>query len=259
MFRTNSPDPGSQPQTDAADSAPVYSTYQRTEGYSLASADDANTPRAVAESAAIARELKEGTLSAFVGGGTAITGDVAFKTMLRVDGRFSGRISSAEGTLVVAAGGRVDANVTVAIARIQGAVVGDILGSDRIELGRSARVTGNIQAPNLIVAQGAVLDGSCRMSPPEIVSEPEPVTEAVAEPESASEPETAPETPAVAEVTAEADAATASAVGAEAVVEKATKVERKENVLGTRTRRTRTNVAAAKAEDDEPAANAAAG
>jgi cytoskeletal protein CcmA (bactofilin family) len=258
MFTTNSPD---QPQTDAADSTPVYSTYQRTEGYPLASADDANTTRAVAESAAIARELKEGTLSAFVGGGTAITGDVAFKTMLRVDGQLSGRITSAEGTLVVAAGGRVDANVTVAIARIQGTVVGDILGSDRIELGRSARVTGNIQAPNLIVAQGAVLDGSCRMSPPEIVSEPEPavVTEAVAGPESASEPETAPETPAVAEVTAEANAATASAVGAEAVVEKTTKVERKENVLGTRTRRTRTKVAAAKAEDDEPAANAAAG
>src|SRR5437762_2470029 len=169
MFRTKSPAPRNQPRIDAADPTPVYSSYQRTEGYSLASADDENTQRAVAESAAIARELKEGTLSAFVGGGTAITGDVSFKTMLRVDGQFSGRISSSEGTLVVASGGRVEAHVAVAIARIQGTVVGDILGSDRIELGRSARVTGNIQAPHLIVEQGAVLDGSCRMSPLEIV------------------------------------------------------------------------------------------
>jgi cytoskeletal protein CcmA (bactofilin family) len=255
MFRANSPDPRNQPQTDAPDASPVYSSYQRTEGYSFASADDANSPRALAESAAIARELKEGTLSAFVGGGTAITGDVSFKTMLRVDGQFSGRISSDEGILVVAAGGRVDATVAVAIARIQGTVVGDILGSDRIELGRSARVTGNIQAPNLIVEQGAVLDGSCRMSPTEIVTEPDPVvvTEAAAAPESVSQPETATDTPAV------ADAATASAVGSEAVIEKSLKVERKENVLGTRTRKTRTKVAAAKAEDSESAASAAAG
>jgi cytoskeletal protein CcmA (bactofilin family) len=260
MFRTNSPEPRNPAQESASEATPVYSSYQR-EGYALASADDASTPRAVAESAAIARDLKEGTLSAFVGGGTAITGDVSFKTMLRVDGRFSGRISSDEGILMVAAGGRVDANVAVAVARVQGTLVGDIVASNRIELGRSARVTGNIQAPSLSVEDGAVLDGSCRMSPlpvasePQVAAEPEPAAQAVAFP--VSQAESAIETAAAAEITAAAVSETVA--GPEAAAETSPKVERKENVMGTRTRRHRTKAATPKAEGGEPVAKAATG
>jgi cytoskeletal protein CcmA (bactofilin family) len=190
--------------------------------------------------------------------------------MLRVDGRFSGRISSDEGILMVAAGGRVDANVAVAVARVQGTLVGDIVASNRIELGRSARVTGNIQAPSLSVEDGAVLDGSCRMSPlpvaseSEVAAEPKPAAQAVAKP--VSQPETAIETAAAAEITAVAETATASpaavsetVAGPEAAAETSPKVERKENVMGTRTRRHRTKAATPKAEGGEPVAKAATG
>jgi cytoskeletal protein CcmA (bactofilin family) len=84
--------------------------------------------------------------------------------MLRVDGRFSGRINSTDGTLIVGAGGQVDANIEVAIATIHGVVNGDIVASDRIELGRAAKLTGNIQAPSLMIEQGAVFEGTCKMT-----------------------------------------------------------------------------------------------
>jgi cytoskeletal protein CcmA (bactofilin family) len=83
--------------------------------------------------------------------------------MLRVDGRFSGRISSAGGALIVGAGGQVDANIEVAVATIHGVVNGDIIASDRIELGRAAKLTGNIQTPSLMIEQGAIFEGSCKM------------------------------------------------------------------------------------------------
>src|SRR6476660_9290966 len=62
--------------------------------------------RALTESESLARDIKEGTLSGFVGNGTVVTGETSFKAMMRVDGQLSGRISSTGGTLVVGTNGR---------------------------------------------------------------------------------------------------------------------------------------------------------
>jgi cytoskeletal protein CcmA (bactofilin family) len=83
--------------------------------------------------------------------------------MLRVDGHLSGRVSSQDGTLIVSSGGQVDADIEVSVAQIYGTVNGDVTASKRIELGRVARVTGNIQTPALVIEQGAIFEGSCRM------------------------------------------------------------------------------------------------
>lgn len=121
------------------------------------------TAKAMTESETLAREIKEGTLSGFVGSGTELTGEAMFKAMLRVDGHLSGKISSGSGTLIVGANGKVDANVEVAVAIIHGIINGDIIASQRLELGRAARVNGNIQTPSLVIEQGGIFEGSCKM------------------------------------------------------------------------------------------------
>jgi cytoskeletal protein CcmA (bactofilin family) len=124
----------------------------------------ANSGKAYTESDALARDIKEGTLTGFVGNGTNMTGEANFKGMLRVDGHLSGRVSSQDGTLIVSTGGQVDANVEVSVAQIYGTVNGDIVATKRIELGRVAKVTGNVQTPALVIEQGAIFEGSCRMA-----------------------------------------------------------------------------------------------
>ena len=128
-----------------------------------AAAATPSTPRAVTESEALARDLREGVVSGFVGGGTVVSGDAEFKGMLRIDGRFTGRVRSEKGSLIVSAGGVVEADIAVASAKINGTVNGDIVATERIELGRSARVNGNIQTPALVIEDGAIFEGSCRM------------------------------------------------------------------------------------------------
>ncbi|HJT65846.1 MAG TPA: polymer-forming cytoskeletal protein [Pyrinomonadaceae bacterium] len=118
---------------------------------------------AMTESETLARDIKEGTLSGFVGGGTDVTGEANFKAMMRVDGHFSGRISSSSGTLIVGNNGTVDANIEVAVAVIHGTINGDIIATQRLELGRAAKVHGNIQTPSLVIEQGAIFEGSCKM------------------------------------------------------------------------------------------------
>src|SRR6476660_7889065 len=147
-------------------SAKTYPSYQATtsvESKPAAEPTPGNGSRAMTESETLARDIKEGTLSGFVGGGTVVTGEANFKAMMRVDGHLSGRVSSSSGTLIVGANGKVDANIEVAVAVIHGTINGDIIATQRLELGRAAKVNGNIQTPSLIIEQGAVFEGSCKM------------------------------------------------------------------------------------------------
>jgi len=153
-----SPAPPAAPHTTASSSA---AGSGNTDGRFQSPSQPA--ARAVTESESLARDIKEGTLSGFVGNGTTLTGEATFKGMLRVDGHLSGRISSEGGTLIISTGGQVDANIEVSVATINGTVNGDIIASKRIELGRVAKVTGNIQTPALVIEQGAVFEGNCRM------------------------------------------------------------------------------------------------
>jgi len=162
----NTMDSKATPQYNAA---PSYQSQPSAEpsGYrplTEPSSATTSSPRAVTESESLARDIKEGTLSGFVGNGTVLTGEATFKAMLRVDGHLSGRISSDSGTLIVGNNGHVDADIQVAVAVIHGTVNGDIVASQRLELGRAAKVNGNIQTPSLVIEQGAVFEGSCRMA-----------------------------------------------------------------------------------------------
>jgi cytoskeletal protein CcmA (bactofilin family) len=120
--------------------------------------------RTLTESEMTAREIEDGTLSGFISSGAFVTGEAKFKAMLRIDGHFSGRITSRDGELIVGFGGRVDAIVDVSVVTVQGIVDGDLIASRRIELGRAAIVTGNIRTPSLVIAQGATFEGICKMA-----------------------------------------------------------------------------------------------
>jgi len=160
----NPNDERTETEGDAGNATRGYSPYQSGESYAAPTAQSSSSPKALTESETIAREIKDGTLSGFVGSGTTVTGESTFKSMLRIDGKFSGRITSTGGTLIVGAGGQVDANIEVAVATIQGIVNGDVISSERIELGRAAKLHGNIQTPSLIIEQGAVFEGTCKMT-----------------------------------------------------------------------------------------------
>jgi len=145
----------------------TYGSYQESPTAELKThtqtENSSSSPRALTESESLAREIKEGNLSGFVGGGTVVTGEANFKALMRVDGNLSGRITSTSGTLIVGNNGKVDANIEVAIAMIHGTVNGDIIATQRLELGRAAKLNGNIQTASLMIEPGALFEGSCKM------------------------------------------------------------------------------------------------
>jgi len=82
---------------------------------------------------------------------------------LRLNGDFEGDLE-ARGVLIIGEKANVKAETVKGDSiTISGRVEGDIICSKRLELTASARVTGNIEAPLLVIAEGALLKGDCQM------------------------------------------------------------------------------------------------
>jgi len=82
---------------------------------------------------------------------------------LRISGKFEGELET-KGVLIIGEKADVKAktikgdNIT-----IEGKVKGDIISSKRLELSATARVIGNVEAPILVIQEGAMLKGDCSM------------------------------------------------------------------------------------------------
>jgi cytoskeletal protein CcmA (bactofilin family) len=150
--------------SDAPEYQSSYPPSTQSSSSGLYGGESTNTvSRPATDSENIARDIKDGKLSGFVGHGTSLTGDTTFQMMLRVDGNLTGTVSSEGGTLIVGNNGQLDANVSVGVAQINGTVNGDVSATERIQLGRTARVVGNVATPKLVIEDGAIFEGGCTM------------------------------------------------------------------------------------------------
>ena len=101
-------------------------------------------------------------------------GEFRWEGTLRVDCYITGLVRSPKGTLILTETGEVDTDLFVAVAIIDGLVRGDLKATERVELGRSARVIGNIETPSLAIQPGAVFEGHCHFVQPSYKVKNEP-------------------------------------------------------------------------------------
>jgi len=80
-----------------------------------------------------------------------------------LNGRFRGEIVSND-TLIVGEKGVVNAAIRAGIVLINGEVVGNVLGSERVEIRGTARVFGDVEAPVVVIEEGVLFEGHCRMT-----------------------------------------------------------------------------------------------
>jgi cytoskeletal protein CcmA (bactofilin family) len=112
-----------------------------------------------------AKAPKRSELTAFIDEGSEMEGRYTFRGTVMLNGRFKGEISS-EDTLIIGERAVVTADVRAGSVRVSGEVSGSVQAMERIELTRTARVYGDVEAPLVVVAEGAILDGRCRVAKP---------------------------------------------------------------------------------------------
>lgn len=101
-------------------------------------------------------------IDSLIGAGTTIEGNISFSGGLRVDGLVRGSVVSAEdkpGTLVLSDQARIEGDIRVAHAVINGTVIGAVNVLEYVELQGKANVTGDVHYRTLEIQLGAVVQG----------------------------------------------------------------------------------------------------
>jgi cytoskeletal protein CcmA (bactofilin family) len=109
------------------------------------------------------KPMKGRDFTSLIDDGTEIEGKVSLTGTVLLNGRVRGEISSND-ILVVGEKAVVNASIHATVVEISGEVVGNITASERIELRPNCRVYGDIEAPVVIIDEGALLEGQCRMT-----------------------------------------------------------------------------------------------
>ena len=86
---------------------------------------------------------------------SSVVGDVAASEDLLVEGSVSGTIDMPGCALTIAVGARVDARILARDVTILGHFSGRITATEIIDVREGARVTGEIAAPKVALAEGA--------------------------------------------------------------------------------------------------------
>lgn len=97
-----------------------------------------------------------------IGKDTELKGTVKSRGVLRVDGHVEGEMVQG-GDVVVGEGGRVVAAITARHVIVAGEVRGDVHAEGKLEITSSGRLHGDIEAGTLVIAEGAVFEGTSRL------------------------------------------------------------------------------------------------
>lgn len=94
-----------------------------------------------------------------------VSGKLSFSGPTRIDGTLRGEVRASD-LLVIGESGYVDGTVHATSLVVLGRVEGAVLGADRVEIGPRGVLRGAVETRALVVKEGAVLDGDCKVAAP---------------------------------------------------------------------------------------------
>ena len=111
-----------------------------------------------------------GREAAVIGPSIHIDGDVRGEEDLLIDGEVSGTVQLKNNSLTIGPQGKVRADVYANSIYVDGCLEGDLYGSERVHIRKSAQVRGNVTSPRVSLEDGAKFKGSIEMDPQAVQS-----------------------------------------------------------------------------------------
>jgi cytoskeletal protein CcmA (bactofilin family) len=102
---------------------------------------------------------------AVIGASIHIDGDVRGEEDLLIEGEVNGTVQLKNNSLTIGPQGKVRADVYAHSVYVDGYLEGDLYGSERVHIRKSAQVRGNVTSPRVSLEDGAKFKGSIEMDP----------------------------------------------------------------------------------------------
>jgi cytoskeletal protein CcmA (bactofilin family) len=99
-----------------------------------------------------------------IGKSITISGDLTGEEDLVIEGKVEGKVTLPNSQLTIGANGTIKAEVQAKSVVVIGRVSGNVRGTERVEIQATGIVEGDVIAPRLVVAEGAVVNGSIQMT-----------------------------------------------------------------------------------------------
>ncbi|MDJ0834363.1 MAG: polymer-forming cytoskeletal protein [Gammaproteobacteria bacterium] len=106
--------------------------------------------------------LASARIDTLIGQGTVINGDLEFRGGLHVDGVIKGNVVAEAGSdalLILSEFGHIEGEVKVPNMVLNGEIVGDVFGANRVELAPKSRINGSVYYNLIEMAIGAEVNG----------------------------------------------------------------------------------------------------
>ena len=98
----------------------------------------------------------------YMGKDCLFEGKMTLEGVFRLDGKVQGEISH-KGTLIMSETATVKGKVEVSALILNGTVEGEVNAKERIEIHSRGQLFGTITTPVLVVQDGGVFEGNCKM------------------------------------------------------------------------------------------------
>jgi cytoskeletal protein CcmA (bactofilin family) len=121
---------------------------------------NADAPREQPRAETKPRPPDERRMAAWVGKALLIQGRIVSTENLTIDGAVEGTIEVGDHSLTIGAGASIKADLVAQTIIISGAVAGNVRAGVKVDLHATGSVTGDIVAPMLVMADGAVITGT---------------------------------------------------------------------------------------------------
>lgn len=108
------------------------------------------------------KNFNSARIDTLIGQGTVIKGDLVFTGGLHVDGKIIGNVQAEEGSealLILSEFGQIEGDVKAPNMVLNGEIIGDVFGSNRVELAPKSRINGSVYYNLIEMAIGAEVNG----------------------------------------------------------------------------------------------------
>jgi len=108
------------------------------------------------------QEINPEKIETIIGANVVFEGRLSTEGSVRIEGQLQGEIT-AKGDLIIGETGRIKASVQARHILLAGEITGNVKTGGRLEIGSTGRLNGDVDVASLIIEDGGILQGNCKM------------------------------------------------------------------------------------------------
>ncbi|ADL68598.1 bactofilin family protein [Thermoanaerobacterium thermosaccharolyticum] len=108
-------------------------------------------------------DINPDKIDTIIGKNTTIEGNIKSQGTMRIDGNVTGKIE-VQGSMIIGDNSKIEADIKADNISISGEITGNLTVKNQVQITSNGKVYGDIEVQNLIIDEGAIFEGKCKMN-----------------------------------------------------------------------------------------------